>query len=69
MQSKIIELLTAEPNLQASQITAKIDCKPASVKVILNKMVKKEKLVRVKTDRLEAVKKGRKSVYAYSIKA
>lgn len=69
MQSKIIELLKAEPNLQANQIVAKLQCNPASAKVILNKMVKKEKLVRVKTDRLETTKAGRKSVYAYTVKA
>lgn len=68
MQSKIIALLTAEPNLRASEIISKLQCNPASAKVVLTKMVKNEKLVRVQTERLESVKSGRKAVYAYSIK-
>jgi DNA-binding MarR family transcriptional regulator len=69
MQSKIIELLKAEPNLRATEIIAKLQCNPASAKVVLNKMVKKDKLVRSQIDRLESVKSGRKSVYAYTVKA
>ena len=69
MQSKIIELLKTEPNLQANQIVETLQCNPASAKVILNKMVKAEKLTRAKTDRLETIKAGRKSVYAYAVKA
>ena len=67
MQSKIIELLKAEPNLMANQIIERLQVKPTSLKVTLNKMIKKEKLTRSKVARGEVVKAGPKSVYAYSV--
>jgi len=68
MQKKIIELLTAEPKLMANQIAHKLQYKPNSVKVVLLKMIGKEKVVREKVEREVSAKSGPKTVYAYSVK-
>lgn len=68
IQDAILELLTREPNLTASQIAGKLDKNPRSVKVVLHRMNKREKLVRVKTARQEKTNSGPQNIYTYIVK-
>lgn len=68
IQDAIIDLLTREPNLTAVQISSKLDKNPRSVKVVLHRMNKREKLVRVKTPREQKTKSGPQNIYTYIVK-
>lgn len=66
MQKQIVELLKTESNLTANQIADRLQKKHTSVKVILIKMLKSQKVVRKKVERQDQTKKvGPRSVYCY----
>lgn len=69
MSQQIIQLLEQRPNLNSLEIAQAINAKDTSVKVILHKLIKKEKLVREKTARQEKTKAGPQNLYAYRVSA
>jgi len=68
LNAKIIELLTASPDLNALEITQRLDQKPKSVKVILHRMTKLGKVTREKKAREEKTKSGPQNLYVYKVK-
>ena len=69
LHQQIIDLLGKESNLTANQIADKLTQKPKSVKVILHRLNKQEKIVREKKAREQKTKAGPQNLYVYSVKS
>lgn len=67
ISSQIVQLLGQTPNLNAKQIAEALNAKETTVKVTLHKMIKKERLVRMKVGRFEKSKAGPQSLYSYRV--
>jgi DeoR/GlpR family transcriptional regulator of sugar metabolism len=64
---KILELLAQEPKLNANEIVAKTGGSGTCVKATLYYLTKKNRVLREKVLKTEAVRVGPKNVYIYSL--